>query len=152
MVAVPADTPLTNPEPLIVATDVLVLLHTPPDVTSLKGVVDSSHTVATPEIEPDTGSGFTVTTVAVADTPQPFVTVYDIVAVPTDAPLTKPELLTVTIDVAVLLHTPPMAASLKRAVDETQTIAVPVIEPDTGSGFTVTTVVVTEVPQLLVTV
>ena len=36
MVAVPAETPVTNPVPETVATDVVLLFHAPPNVASLK--------------------------------------------------------------------------------------------------------------------
>src|SRR6201994_4239 len=135
MVAVPADTPPTVP-PLTVATPVAVLLHVPPVATSTRVVADPTHTVVVPVMDPATGDGLIVTTCVDATLPQPFVTVYDIVAVPADTPPTVPPL-TVATPVAVLLHVPPVATSASVVVEPAHTVAVPVIVPATGSGLTV---------------
>ena len=73
---VPALRPVTIPEVLTVPTAVLVLLHTPPAVASLRDVVAPVHAVAVPE----TGAGaagvvFTVTSTVAARVPQLLVTV-----------------------------------------------------------------------------
>ena len=57
MVVVPVDTLVTNPRLLTVATEVLVLLHTPPGVASVSDVVYPLHTLVMPVIAV---SGFTV--------------------------------------------------------------------------------------------
>jgi len=59
MGTVPADTPVTTPVAVTVAVAVVPLLHTPPDVTSLKVVVAPVHTVLLPVIAE--GSALTVT-------------------------------------------------------------------------------------------
>jgi len=61
MVEVPDVTPLTTPvvEPMV-ATEVLVLLHVPPDVPSVNVVVLPAQTEVVPEIV--AGTAFTVTT------------------------------------------------------------------------------------------
>lgn len=62
MIDVPAIIPVTSPvDGLIVATDVLELVHVPPPVTLLRDVVRPTHT----EFAPVIGSGvaFTVTVV-----------------------------------------------------------------------------------------
>lgn len=79
------------------------------------------------------------------------------VVVPAATPDTTPELFIVATEVLLLLHVPPVVASLSEVVDPTQTLVVPSIAP--GSGFTVTTVVlkhvvpkmyeITAVPKLL---
>lgn len=74
------------------------------------------------------------------------------VAVPVDTPVTMPVLLTVAIPAALLLHTPPVVASVKGVVAPVHTVAVPVMVPALGKGFTVTTAVALPLPQLLVTV
>ena len=74
------------------------------------------------------------------------------VAVPAATPVTMPVLPTVATVVAVLLHAPPVVASLNPVVDPAQTIAVSVIVPADGSGLTVTTLIAAAVPQPLVTV
>ena len=74
MVAVPAVTPVTIPDVPIVATAVLLLLHTPPVVVLLNVVVEVAQTIAVPVIVPATGSGLTVTFTVVVAVPQLLVT------------------------------------------------------------------------------
>ena len=74
------------------------------------------------------------------------------VAVPAVTPVTVPVLPTVATAVAVLLHAPPVAASVKPVVEPAHTVAVPVMLPADGNGLTVTTLVAAVVPQPLVTV
>ena len=50
MMVVPAVNPLTTPVPAIVATVVLLLLHTPPVVASVNGVVWPMHRIVVPVI------------------------------------------------------------------------------------------------------
>ena len=59
---------------------------------------------------------------------------------------------TVATVVTVLLHAPPVAASLNPVVAPAQTVAVPVMVPADGNGLTVTIVVAAAVPQPFVTV
>ena len=61
MVNVPAATPVTTPVVLIVATEVLLLLHVPPAVASVKLVVNPIHTDAVPVMV--AGKGLTVAVV-----------------------------------------------------------------------------------------
>ena len=77
MVDVPADTPVTTPVvALMLATPVLLLLHTPPDELLLNVVVLPTQTLDMPEIGPNTGLAYTVTTcVAVPTQPLPSTTV-----------------------------------------------------------------------------
>jgi hypothetical protein len=78
IVAVPALTPVTKPEPLFtVATDVLLLLHVPPGVpvASDNCVVLPLQTVVVPVIVPATGVEFTVTTAVAVLVPQLLLTV-----------------------------------------------------------------------------
>ena len=151
MVVVPEVRPLTTPEELIVATVVLVLLHTPPVVASVNVVEEPEHTVAVPLIVP-AEEGLTVTTMVAATIPQVFVTVYDMVVVPAARPLTTPEVFTVATRVLVLLHTPPVVASVNVVDKPAITVAVPLIVPAAGEGLTVITWVATAVPQPFVTV
>ena len=67
-------------------------------------------------------------------------------------PETTPVGSTVATPVAVLLHMPPVATSVKFTVVPGHRVKSPVIAPATGSGFTVTTAVAVNVPQLLETV
>jgi hypothetical protein len=50
MTVLPPDKPVTTPEELIVPTVVLLLLHVPPGVASLRTVVRPWHTAALPVI------------------------------------------------------------------------------------------------------
>jgi hypothetical protein len=68
MVVVPTINPDTTPEAPIVATAVSVLLHVPPAVGLARVMLLPAHTDEGPEIEPATGTVFTVTT-AVIDVP-----------------------------------------------------------------------------------
>ena len=70
---------------------------------------------------------------------QPVVVVYVIIAVPFVTPETAPdEMSTVAIAVLLLLHVPPLVASLNVVVLPAQTVVMPVIG---AMGFTVTVVV-----------
>ena len=67
---VPGAIPDTTPAPVIVATAVLVLLHTPPMPLVVSVVAESSHTDVAPEIVPANGAGSTVIVCAATDAPQ----------------------------------------------------------------------------------
>ena len=71
---VPAVTPVTIPDMPIVATAVLLLLHTPPVVVLLNVIVAVAQTIAVPVIVPATGNGLTVTFTVVVAVPQLLVT------------------------------------------------------------------------------
>ncbi len=66
MVAVPAETPVTRPDALTVATAVLLLLHTPPEVAFEYCVVEPTQTVFVPVVAATTGKAFTVTSLVTA--------------------------------------------------------------------------------------
>ncbi len=92
IVDVPADTPVTTPPFVIVATPVLEDVQGftaagVPDPVNV--VVNPTHTVSVPVI---VGAGLTVT---VAVMLQPLLSVYVITDVPADTPVTRPVLLTV---------------------------------------------------------
>jgi len=59
MSTLPALTPVTTPEALIVATPSSSLSQVPPVISALKVIVASAHTSVAPEID---GTSFTVTT------------------------------------------------------------------------------------------
>ena len=74
------------------------------------------------------------------------------VVVPDVSPFTTPDVPIVATTVFVLLHTPPLAASVN-AVDElAQTLTVPLMVPAAGNGLTVTAWVAAVVTLPLVTV
>ena len=71
---------------------------------------------------------------------------------PAVTPVTIPVVLTVATVGVLLLHTPPVVASVNVAVVPVQTVVVPVMLPALGVPDTVTVVVALALPQLLVTV
>ena len=73
--AEPAVTPVTTPEPLMEATEALLLLQVPPDVAFESVVVPPTHTVLVPVIVPADGEGLTVTDCVAVAVPQLLVTV-----------------------------------------------------------------------------
>jgi hypothetical protein len=148
---VPIDTPVTTPELLTVATPVLALLHAPVPEDIARAVVFPGQTVAVPEMVPTAGAGFTVAATVARSDPQPFVTEYDMVALPSATPVTTPELFTVAMLVLELLHAPPAPVVLSADVADWQTEASPVIEPALGVVFTVTSFVTINTPQAFVT-
>ena len=133
---VPGVTPSSNPDiDPTEATVVVPLVHTPPDVALVNGVVEPTHTVVAPVI--GAGEGFTVTTV-VAKHPEPVR--YVIVGDPAATPLTTPEPdPTEASKGLLLLQLPPVVASDKVVLCPTHTVPVPVITP--GEELTVTGIV-----------
>ena len=67
-------------------------------------------------------------------------------------PVTLPKASTVATPAVTELQVPPVAASVKDVTEPAHTIDVPEMVPAIGIGLTVTTVVATDVPQLLMTV
>ena len=129
----PLTTPDDEPTVAIVAS---LLLHVPPVVISDNVVVDPTQTEAAPVIAD--GSALTVSDL---DVTHPADVVYVIFTVPADAPVTSPvALLTVATEVLLLLHVPPVVASVNVVVEPTHTADAPLIAA--GSGLTVIVVVV----------
>jgi len=135
MVAVPAATPVTVPPVEIVAIPVLLLLHVPPAVASVRVELAPTHACRVPPIAAGIGS-----TVNVAKALQPSEEVYVIVTVPAETPVTVPPVLTVAVAELLLLQLPPVVASLSVVLLPSQTAIVPVIA--FGNGSTVNVVVV----------
>ena len=136
IVAVPVYVLLAVTTPVVVATDSISddPLHVPPVTASLSVIVDPAHTDEGPEIA--AGSGLTA---SVAVRTQPDGIVYDIVAVPAIIPLAIPVVPPiVATDRLLLLHVPPVDASVNVVVEPTHAANM----PDTGSiVLTVITVV-----------
>src|ERR1035437_9070007 len=143
---VPAETPVTNPVLLTVATDGVADTHAldaagVPEPVSC--VVNPVQTFSVPVI---VGSAFTVT---VAVMVQPLLLVYVITLVPAETPVTNPVLLTVATDGVADTHALDAAGvpePVSCVVNPVQTFSVPVI---VGSAFTVTVAVMVQ-PLLLV--
>ena len=142
IVAVPANTPDTTPVVApTVAFAVEVLLQVTPVVTSLRVIVEPSHTDDGPVI----GAGVALTvTITVAW--QPPLKLYEIVAVPGDTPFTIPVVPIVATDILLLLHVPPAVASVSVMVWPAQTTVGPAM--GNGVGFTATTVVALQPPTV----
>ncbi len=71
-------------------------------------------------------------------------------AVPAVTPVTTPDELTVALAVLLLLHAPPVTVALRAMLLPAQTVVAPEMVPAEGVLFTVTFIVATAVPQLLV--
>ena len=124
----------------------------PPDVpvASAKVRVEPVQIAPTPVIEPATGVAFTVMRYLATAEPQAPDTVYFMVSVPADAPVTTPVEFIVALLVVTLLQLPPEAVSVSVMVLPVQTADEPAIVPATGNGKIVIAVVASAVPQLLV--
>ena len=128
MDAVPAERPVTFPDPSTDATPPEVL-HEPPASTSLNVVTVPTHATGFPEIA---GAAPTVTTVSAV---HPVGAVYVIAAVPPVTPVTIPDEVPTVAFVLPLIQVPPVVTSLKEVVNPWQTVGVPVIAA--GGGLTV---------------
>ena len=144
--------PVTLPDASTVPTEEVTLLHAPPAAASVKAVLAPAQTMGVPVIVPAFGNALTVTTWVAAAVPQLLVTVYDIVVLPEEMPLTLPAASTVPTEDVTLLHAPPAAALVKAVLAPAQTTGVPVMVPALGNVLTVTTRIAAAVPQLLVAV
>lgn len=154
MVAVPKDTPVTIPEVrLTVAIAISVVDQKPPATKLLSVVVLPGQTTETPVITPASVVELTVTTLRATAVPQLLVTVYDIVVVPTNKPVTIPDdEPTVAINILAEDHVPPATVLKSVVVSVGHTFVIPVMVPAFVAGLTVTTRVAIAVPQLFVTV
>jgi hypothetical protein len=143
IVVLPDDIPATKPVvEFMVPTAGVLLLHTPLPVVLARAVVAFTQALRVPVITSTVGTTFTVTmAVTVVEHPATLVTTYEIVALPSDTPLTKPPVPTVAMPVALLLHTPPLVALARVVVVFAQRVLVPVIAATVGNAFTVTIVV-----------
>ena len=141
MVTTPSVMPVAVPvEDPIVATALLLLLHTPPLVASVNVVVKPTHTLVVPPMAE--GFGLTVKLVTAI---QLVLIVYVIVTMPSVMPVTVPvdEPIVATPGL-LLLQTPPEVASVNVVVIPTHTLVVPPIAA--GFGLTVTVVVTKDPP------
>ena len=137
IILVPAETPVTSPVLVTVATVVVVEVHglvvaAVPEPASW--VVDTAHTVSVPLI---VGTALTVT---VAVDLHPLLLVNVITLVPAFTPVTKPMLLTVATVVVEEVHGLVVAVvpdPVSRVVEPAHTVRVPVID---GAAFIVTVV------------
>lgn len=131
---VPAETPVTTPAFVTVATAGLLLAQVPPEV-GVRFVVAPTQIVL-PPVMLTTGIAFTVTGAVAADTQPVLVLVKVNVAVPAATPVTTPALVTVATAGLLLTQVPPVVGD-KPVVLPTQMLVAPVMLT-TGVGFTVT--------------
>jgi hypothetical protein len=113
-----------------------LLLHRPP-VTALCNVSSAvTHSVADPVIVPAFGNGLTVTTFTATAVPHIFVTLYEMVTLPEETPVTKPP---DTVALPLLaVHVPPVKVGVRESEPPpSQTEERPAILPATGRGLTV---------------
>ena len=75
IVSAPDVIPVTTPDVLTVARDVLVLLHTPPEVALARVVVRPGHTLVVPVMAATEMGAETVTVLVAVDEPHELVTV-----------------------------------------------------------------------------
>jgi hypothetical protein len=68
--AVPAMLPATTPEPSTVATDGMLLDHEPPDIPSVREIVEPAQTDEVPVMAPAVDNALTVTSCVATDVPQ----------------------------------------------------------------------------------
>ena len=127
---VPGDRPDTKPEASTLSTELLSLLHMPPEVPSTSVIALPAHRLCAPPI--DAGWGFTV---IVAALKQPVLSVYLMLTVPGNMLKAIPDVLTVAMDVLALLHAPPVIVSVRATDAAGQMAAAPVMAA--GSGLTV---------------
>jgi hypothetical protein len=153
---VPALTPITRPELLFtVATEVALVLQVPPGVpvASDNCVVLPLQTVVVPVIVPATTAGFTVILAVAVEVPHAFVTVYVIVEVPEETPVTIPFVeLTVATAGLLLLQVPPLPVLVNGVVKPEQTLAAPLAIPAFGAGVTMMIADAMAFPQVVDTV
>lgn len=134
--AVPALLPVTTPPVVMVATVVGLIAHAPPAGVPVSVVLLPTQVAAVPVI--GLGSGFTVTVVVRI---QPVPSVYVIVVVPAERPLTTPVVVLISaVPGRLLAQVPPAGVLFKVVVLPTHTTGDPMINP--GSGWMVTVVVV----------
>jgi hypothetical protein len=126
-------TPVTTPVPATtVATLVGLLLHEPPPVKLVSVVVPPSHTCKVPVI--GNGTGFTVATAVLK---QPVPSVYVIVVVPLEIPVSTPVVTSIVPTAGVVLaHVPPGVVVVSVVVPFTHTCKEPPILA--GNAYTVT--------------
>ena len=136
MFDVPAVSVVTIPVPEpIVPAEVLLLVHVPPGVESLRSVVELGQIFMMPEII--AGNGLIV---AIAVAIHPAGVVYVILVVPADIPVTIPEPEPISaMVVSPLVQIPPAVSSVNVPVKPTQMSTVPVIAA--GNEFIETRVV-----------
>lgn len=147
-VAEPADTPVTTPALVTVATEGLLLIQVPPEDGD-KVVVEPAQIVFGPAILTGVRE-FTVTVAVVALQLGEMVLVKVNVTVPPETAVTKPAFVTVATVGLLLTQVPPVVGD-KVVVAPTQIVLAPVILT-TGKAFTVTAEVAAETQPVAVLV
>ena len=120
--------------PDTVDTEVLLLLHTPPDIAFVSVVLPPATMVFTPVIVPASGIESTLMIIVEIALAQILDTEYDIVSVPFNMPDNKPVVPMVAFEL-VALHIPSVDVSLRVVVVPAQILVIPEIIPALGIGF-----------------
>jgi hypothetical protein len=141
IVSTPDAIPVTTPELFTVASEVNTLLHVPPEVVSVRVILEPTHTEFGPVIVPAlVGVLPTVIVLVAFVVPQTLVFEYVMTAVPGLTPVTTPVLLILATAVLLLLQVPSVAVSVSKMVEPVQTNERPEMALSTGAVFTVTSV------------
>ena len=133
--AVPASTPATTPDGLTVAIVACRLLHTPPEAVSVNVIPFPIVTKLTPEIDPASGSAFTVILCLAVSEPHAVAATYAMATVPGVIPVTRPPTLTVAMDGSKLTHTPVDEVLVRVTEAPAQTLSAHEIDPVSGNAF-----------------
>jgi hypothetical protein len=130
------DKPVTTPL-LLTSALVLLALHVPLPAASVRVVVEPMHKL----VEPDTVPALTVADIVIGkvtiDVPHALVTVYEMIEVPSATPVTNPDDDETEALVLLLVHTPPVVASVNSDGEPTQRTEDPTMAAAAGIGFTV---------------
>ena len=145
ILAVPAETAVTTPDALTLATAVLELLQTAVPPVGIADALKSCVTCPTHKAESaavdetNTGTAFIVNLLfATLGQPLPLDTIYCITALPAETPVTKPLLSTVAIAVLSLDQVPPDTVLVNVEVLPAHKVATPVVNPAPGPVLTFT--------------
>jgi hypothetical protein len=137
IVSIPFETPVTIPPETVALR--LLLLHIPPVTVSVKVMNEPTQTLERPVILPAFTDEFTVIVLVAVAVPHKLVTVYMMVSIPAETPVTIPP---ATVALAfVLLHIPPVTVSVKVMSEPIHTLDEPFIMPAFDIAFTVTVLV-----------
>lgn len=150
MFAIPGDFGVTKPAGFTLATNGLLLLHTPPGVASERLMKEPMHTTDGPVMVPVPGTVTILMDLDATDVPHTLDTLYIIVSVPVAIPVTNPPA-TVALPF-VALQVPPPVASVSINVPPRHTLDDPMMMPGSGNVRMEIAVVVVAEPQTLATV
>lgn len=147
----PAARPVITPAASIVAVATGSVVHAPPVTAFVRFALVPGQMAVSPSILPGVGAAFTFMAVLLDELPQLFATVYAICAMPAPLADTLPAASIVAIAGASVVHSPPFTVLLSNNDVPAHAADPPLIDPASGTPFTVISRVVIAVPQPLVT-